>query len=381
METVLWVVTEFKKGEWQVDKLEERESVNKNVVEWIRNRVESKYAADISMVLIYGSFVNGTANETSDVDCYFIPKTPNGYHMGCTFIIQDTGYDIFPMSWDRVRKLSELREVLLPLIGDAEIIYCHSEEDKLEFERLRKNMYENLRHVEYRNGIIRERFAKVYAAYLEMESCCESVKIRKTAGNIIMMLADIVALHHGDYFHFGLKKQYEDLCTKFKDIPGEFAEEYDKVIKSSQDEEYRIHCHNLLMLASEHVGIPIPMKEAVLEKVVEKGNEVRTDYKWLAGLYEEICSTFQKIYICCKSGNASLAFLSAVCLQRDLDDAIAFGGRTYDLLSSYQYDRLEKLAWKTREVERDYVSLLEQAGVRLKKYDSFEEFALQFELA
>ena len=50
-----------------------RKEINDKIVSWIINKVKTEYADDISIVLIYGSYVNGTANRKSDVDCYFIP--------------------------------------------------------------------------------------------------------------------------------------------------------------------------------------------------------------------------------------------------------------------------------------------------------------------
>lgn len=46
------------------------------------NKAKIEYADDISLVLLYGWYMNGTANSHSDVDCYFIPKTERGYKFG-----------------------------------------------------------------------------------------------------------------------------------------------------------------------------------------------------------------------------------------------------------------------------------------------------------
>ena len=66
---------------------EKRRQVNDKIVEWIKSRTETRYAGEISLVLVYGSYVNGTANEKSDVDCCFIPKTQKGYFMALSFIL------------------------------------------------------------------------------------------------------------------------------------------------------------------------------------------------------------------------------------------------------------------------------------------------------
>ena len=113
----------------------------KEFLNYAKNKVKTEYADDISLVLIYGSYINGTANSKSDVDCYYIPKTERGYRLGVGFIIDGVGYDVFPISWERVERIADLEESLSPLVGDAEIVYCNSESDEKQFVvLLRSNM-------------------------------------------------------------------------------------------------------------------------------------------------------------------------------------------------------------------------------------------------
>ena len=51
-------------------------SINEKLVGWIAEKVKKEYPEDISAVVIYGSYVNGTAHAKSDVDCY--TKNPKG---------------------------------------------------------------------------------------------------------------------------------------------------------------------------------------------------------------------------------------------------------------------------------------------------------------
>ncbi len=47
--------------------MNKRKEINDKVVEWITNKVKTEYANDISLVLIYGSYINGTANSKSNL--------------------------------------------------------------------------------------------------------------------------------------------------------------------------------------------------------------------------------------------------------------------------------------------------------------------------
>ena len=89
-----------------------RKEINDKVVEWITNRVKTEYSEDVSLVLLFGSYINGTANSKSDVDCYYIPKTERGYQLGIGFVIAGVGYDLFPISWERVEGIADLQESL-----------------------------------------------------------------------------------------------------------------------------------------------------------------------------------------------------------------------------------------------------------------------------
>ena len=63
---------------------------------------------------------------------------------------------------------------------------------------------------------------------------------------------------------------------------------------------------------------------------------VRPAYAALAGLYEELCSPFNKIYVCAQTGDAVLSVFSAVCLQKELPPASAEqGSQASDILGAY----------------------------------------------
>ena len=52
---------------------------NDMIVEWVLGKIKNNYKNDVSLLIIYGSYENGTTNPLSDVDFYFIPKTDRAY--------------------------------------------------------------------------------------------------------------------------------------------------------------------------------------------------------------------------------------------------------------------------------------------------------------
>lgn len=354
-------------------------TVNDKLIHWIAARVKNDYTEDIALILLYGSYVNGTANTKSDVDCYFIPRTERGYQFAMDFIIQDVGYDIFPMSWERVEGIANLKEALIPCVGDVKVLYCHCEDELEKFKCLQKRLRDNLNNPDYTKRIARERFERACKLYLKLRDCSGLMETRLFAGNIMMTLADGVAIYNQDYFHFGLKKQYEDL-QKFRNIPAHFMEEYEKVIQSEKTEEIKMHSRNLIKAFADFMEVEYAEDgQSQEEEAPAEAVNPNTDFYFLARLYEEISSTFNKIYVCAETGNFVLAFLSAVCLQNEFREIAKEQGIVCcDILGSYSYKDLGKLAETTRKVEQDFVKVITDGGEKINRFADFEEFEKHF---
>lgn len=349
-----------------------RKEINDKVVEWIIHKVKTEYAEDVSLVLLYGSYINGTVNGKSDVDCYYIPKTEQGYNLRIGFIIDGVGYDLFPISWERVAGIADLQECLLPLVGDVQVIYCGELCDLERFKEIQSKLHSNLADNEYVKEIARKRCEDANRLCEQMKLSDSLPEVRKIAGHVIMMLADAVAIYNHDYYHFGLKKQYEDLENNFPDVPQNIVTGYKQVVTALNLNDVKDRAVDLLKNVCDYLQIKMesPVDNVPNEVPVAKS----VNASWLAELYEEISSTFNKIYVCCENGNYILAFLSAVCLQRELDDAKEAGSPSYDLLSYFDYRELSKLAERTRIIEVDFVKLITNSGGNIKAYDNFEQF-------
>lgn len=353
--------------------MEKRKEINDNLVKWIVNKVSTEYADDVSLVLIYGSYINGTANSKSDIDCYYIPKSERGYNLAVDFIIEGVGYDIFPISWERVEKIADLFENISPLVGDVKIIYFNSADDVERFKAMQARLKKNLLNDEYVKEIAARRCEEAGGFCTMLNQNHSASEVRKMAGFIIMTLADAVAVYNHDYYHFGLKKQFEDLQNNIPNVPRNIVDGYQNVVKAIDIGDVIKYATKLFEDVCEYLNITFTLQEVSEHKsqIVNKVNA-----SWLASLYEEISSTFNKIYVCCETGNYILAFLSAVCLQRDLDDAKEAGCPVYDLLSDFNYEELYKLSETTRKVESDFVQLITDHGGYIKQYDSYEQFEL-----
>lgn len=354
-----------------VSAMEKRKEINEKIIKWIVNKVKTEYADDISLVLIYGSYVNGTANSKSDVDCYYIPKSDQGYNLAVDFMIEGVGYDIYPISWERIERIADLLENMSPLVGDADIIYSNSASDVEHFQMMRARLKRNLLNDKYVKEIAGKRCEKAGGFCTLLNQNRSASEVRKIAGYVIMTLADAVAVYNHDYYHYGLKKQFEDLQNNFPDVPPSIVDGYHNVVKAADIGDVAKYVIKLYEDVCKYLDVTFTLQEVSVHES-QAVNEV--DAQWLALLYEEISSTFNKIYVCCETGNYILAFLSAVCLQRELDDAQKAGCPAYELLNDFNYKELGKLSETTRRAENDFVQLITDNGGNIRKFDSFEQF-------
>ena len=130
---------------------------NDRLIRWIQRRAEG-FRGDIAVIAAYGSYINGTANPRSDVDCYFVPKTERGGKFAATFILAGVGYDIFPMNWARLERIADLRDPLTPLVGDVRLLYCDTEADLERFGRLQQALRDNLNDPARARAAAKERY-------------------------------------------------------------------------------------------------------------------------------------------------------------------------------------------------------------------------------
>jgi len=323
------------------------------LVGWIEDTVREHYAGKVALVCLYGSHINGTAGETSDVDCYFVPKTPEGNALARTFLLEGVGYDLFPMSWQRLEAIAKLEQSHQPLVGDVRVLYADSPADLERLEAVQRQLLDNLADPVFRQRAAQARFARA-CSRLPLATDDEKTA-RLKAGGLLMDVAEVFAFGQGEYYHYGLKRQFPDLLA-LPQRPDGLEEAYPAVLKAETSAEIACACQRLLE------SCPWPVMKN--QQPVAWGD--RPAPAQLAGLYEEISSTFLKIYRCAEVGDPVLAFLSAVCLQWELPWT--------DLLSCYRYDDLGTLAENAREVENQLRRELKQAGVALKEYQTFAEF-------
>lgn len=337
---------------------------NENIITWILEKIKTEYPEDIALLLIYGSYVNGTANELSDVDFYFIPKTERGNALSKTFIINGIGYDLFPMSWERVKGISEFKEPLSPLLGNVRIEYYHTEQDLLQFRQHQQKLQAHLADEKYMREIATRNLDKAMSQYTKMLLTPNYKTARTGSGEILLLLSDAVAYLNQTYFRNGLKKQLPDLESMSLKPEG-YTDLYKAVIEAKTIETIHQQSLKILQVTSQWLEMCSPINTRPRSR----------NYNDLKCVYEELLSTWNKVKICCQEGNKELAFVSGNSLQsvftwvsEDYDIP------AYDIMSSYDPEDLLSFENKAEAIRLEVVAFLEEQGLELKDYPTFDEF-------
>lgn len=335
-----------------------------HIIQWIVRKIKNDYADDIAMLLIYGSYINGTANERSDVDFYFIPKTERGLELSRTFVINGIGYDLFPMSWERVEGIAAFKEPITPLVGNVRIEYYSSQHDLTRFKQIQQKLQDNLSDGMFMRGIAIKNLEKAMQKNTKM-MLSESMKsVRVQSGEILLLLSDSVAYLNQTYFRNGLKNQLLDL-QNMKGISKTFVELYSRVIKATSIDEI---CRQTLMIIKE-------TSQMIENASITSKRPRSTHYQELKCVYEESLSTWNKVKVCCQQGNKELAFISGIHLQAVLDWVNEdYAIPEYDIMTTFDSENLMSFEEKAEAIRNDMVEFFRAKGLELMDFESYEAF-------
>lgn len=345
-------------------------SRNARVLDWVVNKVRADYPDDVCLLAVYGSYVNRTDGPMSDVDFYYIPATVRADALCRTFIVEGVGYDLFPMSWERVEGLATLNEPLLPLLGDSEIAYCRSDDDRQRFEALRDALRRNLADAAFMHRKAVDTLSRAASEWRRLMAKDTPRDCRLGAGRVLLRLADAVAYENQTYYRQGLKKQFRDLQAMPR-LPEGFIDGYLAVIGARTSGQIREACATLVSATGKWLDCAITAANLPEEPVVAVPPPEAVDFAELAEGYGELISTFNKVYAACDSGDAVTAFISAVCLQDVLCDV--FSGIDLDALGAYDAGDLRRYADHVRGVEAQLVAYIE-GGAPITRYATVDEF-------
>ena len=329
---------------------------HRKILDAILEAVRERYADTIALMIVYGSAVNGTSDELSDLDIFFIPKKFEGRNLAKTFIMDGIGYDIWCGSWDTLHDMMDWKDMRVSILADSELVYAASDEDREKYEAMRENARHrtelpNTAH-DYHPALEFVKNAKNYYG----ELCLGSTA---AVGGILMELVNAVCFVNRRYLKYGAKKVPDEIGS-YPLLPEDFIENYRHTIR--EQESAVENCRNMILSTEEFV-------HTRFREFTGRGKMAA----WCTGMYEEISSHWNKIRRCCEADDADGALLAASSLQHDLDFAKITLGQSFNLMSGWNPKDLESFRRHCDAVELDFVRALGENDIPIRYLESPDE--------
>jgi len=336
---------------------------NKQLADWAIKKIESEYSNDVCLLLEHK-----TLKLTKDMGDtkfgFYIPATNKANGLARTFIIDGIGYDLFPMSWERIENMADVKNYNTTCLGDAEILWARSDEDRQRFVSLQARLQANLQNPQYMHERAKKWINTVTEIYQDMLFEERLFKVRENAGHICDLLSIAVAFANLRYFTHGQTNQLQEL-SGMKKVPKDFTKLYrDIVMESCPDTQKRL-CYELIKTTKDFF--------ATLEK--SPGIKSTPDFSELASWYQELCYTWRRVYHWCDENNPINAYIWCCMLQGEVDEwGTKFGIKDIDILSAYSANDLEEFRKRAEKIEMAFRAAIEENGVKLDEYETIEGF-------
>jgi len=341
--------------------------ISKELNDWAIDKIKKEFPEDVALLIGHEHWkIAPDGNEIAFN--FFVPSTERGYDLSQTFIIDDIGYDLFPMSWDRLEEIANLNQSLTTCLADGVILYARNEEDKEHFIKLQEKLQNNLKdkNLTYIKGL--EKINRAMELFQNMLFEKSLSGIRKASGFVVHYLVEAIAAVNGSY----LKRGPENIIAKLRELeetPDVFIELYENLITAKTIEESKDICYKMLASTRDFFSIRKPVKETQVKEY---------DYKYLAEWYQEITYWFRRIYYYCDIKDTSNSFAWGCSMQRELDFATEeFGLETMELINTFNSQDSSVFRKRAEEIEKYIVSEIEKHNVKVQKFKNLNEFLKQ----
>lgn len=339
-------------------------TANEKLLDWLINKIEREYKDDVSLV-IGNDLLRLEQDTNGSYFNYFIPANEKACTLARTFIIDGIGYDLYPRSWESIENSANLDDYNPTCLGNVEILYYRSEEDKQRFLAMQTRMRENLADPGFMFKKALEKLNIAMEIYQTMMFEDKAGKVRMAAGFIADYLSVSVAFANQTYFKYSQIDQMAELSSMNAN-PDNFLQCYKSIINADSVDELKKLSHEMISNTRRFLSSRKPENEI---------KEYNRDFRNLADWYQELCYTWRRIYWWCDKKDVQKAFVWGCGLQHELDIVKEeFGLEEMDLLSSFIAGDLTSFRRTAERLERYIVEEIGRHGVKLEKYDTIDDF-------
>jgi len=338
-------------------------SQNKQLAQWAIKEIETKYHDDVCLLLEHMT-LNLEKDAETTVFGFYVPATNRANGLARTFIINGIGHDLFPMPWERIEDMADVKHYNTTCLGDAKILWARSDEDRQRFIGLQARLQANLQNPQYMIERAKKWLGTVNEVYQDTLFDERLYKIRENAGYICDLLSIAVAFANLRYFKHGQTNQLQEL-SKMKKAPLNFVKLYRNIVTEPCPDTQKRLCHEIIKNTKEFfvtLETPTPSKST-------------PDFSELATWYQELCYTWRRVYHWCDENDPINAYIWCCMLQTEVDEwGTKFGISDIDILSAYNANNLEGFRKRAEKVESNFRQAIEKNGVKLDEYKTIEDF-------
>ena len=337
---------------------------------WAIEKIRTEYPDDVALLIGHGfdKMEQVAPGDTlryykGEFD-YFVPETERALRLSQSFIVNGTGFDLYPRTWESIASMADLKDCHTSCLADANILYARSEADRSRFEDMRRRLFQNLCSGQYTYERAMDRLNVAIEINQTMLFSDKLYEVRASAGFILDYLAQAVALINGSYFKRGSLYQLEEMMD-FHEMPPMFAELYKGVTRAQASDEVKQLCQQLVFKTRKFLLHHSPSKPAA----------PKPDFFALADWYQELGHSWAKIYNSCEREDAVRVFFWGCSLQHELDIIREeFALKEMDLMGSYAPDDLVPIRKRAEEIERYITDTIIKNSVNIAIYHTVDDF-------
>ncbi|MHB8071223.1 MAG: nucleotidyltransferase domain-containing protein [Candidatus Cryosericum sp.] len=300
------------------------------VAELLVDRVRTFYPQDVAIIACYGSYVQGRATATSDLDIFFIPRTPRGLEAALQFLLEGVGFDFWPVSWERAERMAGFDDALSTLIMDSRVLYACTPEDRQRFEALRSRAA-SMEDPAQRAAMLQKASRRLLncrgdcAAFSLPAVRANLTATRLVAGKVMTGVLESLALLNQTHYTRG-PGQSMDEVHQLTLKPDGFEEALHGIVTASDTEVIAGLCSQLvsatraLIITNEAAAAP-----------------AQVWHDALGGFVEELTGMINKLVHACDTTDLNTAFFAALSLQYETAVALAAaqGGTSTGTLTTW----------------------------------------------
>ena len=335
---------------------------NNFVTNWVINTVKEKYSEDIALVISHSTL---RINDSEQCMSYFVPITKRGNELSRTFILNDEGFDIWGIPWERLEGLAELEEYNITVLADAEILYAKNDEYARRFKMLQEKQRANLADKTKMRVCALSAYAQAKSLYREMLFANRS-DIKLAAGYILDYLARSVAFSNLTYFKKAQTAQLEELeqLSDMGKVPAGFYELYISIIKEKDETEQKRKCYNAIRIVQDFLS------EESAEIIATEQN-----FQDLADWYAELSYTWLRLRYYAEQNDFVKVYMWGIYLQNELNNVCEdFGLEKQELMECYDYEDVNLFINRANEIEQYMRQVIIAGGGIIHECSSTEEF-------